>query len=151
MEMSECIDHGQKGSTCRGKGAGYGRSRFDGKTTGSHRKAYCIAHNLKLSDIAGLVVRHSCDNPRCINPEHLLLGTSSDNMQDRNKGARNLLGSRNPAARLTPEDVHSIREAYAGGETQISIARRFGTSQGYISNIIKRRVWNEQKHPDNGL
>ncbi|QWY13511.1 DNA-directed DNA polymerase [Klebsiella phage SRD2021] len=42
-------------------------------------------------------------------------------MQDRNKGARNLLGSRNPAARLTPEDVHSIREAYAGGETQVSI------------------------------
>lgn len=44
-----------------------------------------------------------------------------------------------------------VINAYAGGEAQVSIAKRFGTSQGYISNIIKGRVWNEQKHPDNGL
>ncbi|UFX84327.1 putative homing endonuclease [Klebsiella phage BUCT86] len=148
--MSSCIDHGQVGT-----GLGYGSARYPALKVGGsvrmHRAEYCLANGLTLEDIAGLVVMHTCDNPRCINPEHLLLGTSSDNMQDRNKGARNLLGSRNPAARLTPEDVHSIREAYAGGETQVSIARRFGTSQGYISNIIKGRVWNEQKHPDNGL
>lgn len=141
--MSACIDHGQKGSTCRGKLAGYGRTRFQGQVTGIHRKAYCVANSVTLESIKGLVVRHTCDNPRCINPEHLLLGTASDNMQDRNLGLNNLLGERNPQAKRSAQDIKAIREAYKSGVTQKQLAQQYQTSQGYISNIIRGRVWHE--------
>lgn len=138
MGMSECIDHGQKGSA-----DGYGRSRYKGKTTGSHRSAYCKHHHLELGSIDGLVVRHKCNNPRCINPEHLKLGTASDNMQDRERSKNHVRGTQNPQAKLTEAEVLSIRERYKAGETQVSIAKSFGVRQGYISNIINGRIWRE--------
>ena len=84
--MSSCIDHGQVGT-----GLGYGSARYPALKVGGsvrmHRAEYCLANGLTLEDIAGLVVMHTCDNPRCINPEHLVLGTQRDNMLDmRNKG-----------------------------------------------------------------
>ena len=72
-----CIDHGQKGNH-----GGYARVRHKGKTERLHRVVYCAAHGLEISEIAGKVVRHTCDNSRCINPDHLLLGTHTDNMRD---------------------------------------------------------------------
>jgi len=59
---------------------GYGRIRFGGKTVGTHRAAYVLAYG-PIPE--GLLVRHSCDNPPCCNPEHLLLGTVQDNVDDR--------------------------------------------------------------------
>ncbi|QBP32918.1 endonuclease [Shigella phage Buco] len=144
--MEDCIDHGQLGGV-----GGYGRVRMGGRVTGAHRRAYCEANGVSLDDIKGKVVRHLCDNPRCINAEHLALGTASDNMQDRNRGVNNLLGERNPSAKLTASDVVAIRAAYKSGETQVSIARRLGLRQGYISKIITGRIWNEQQHSNHRL
>lgn len=141
--MSSCIDHGQLGSMCRGKRAGYSRVCYQGQVTGGHRRAYCMHHNITLGSIKGLVVRHTCNNPRCINPEHLLLGTHQDNMDDRTKSGNNPVGEKNPQAVITWNDVRRIRQMYADGVKQVEIARMYKTSQGRISNIILKRVWNE--------
>lgn len=141
--MESCIDHGQVGSMCRGRRTGYSRVRFEGKVTGGHRRAYCLHNRITLESIAGLVVRHTCNNPRCINPEHLLLGTHQDNMDDRTAAGNNPTGEKNPRAVLTWEDVHNIRKLSAEGVKQVEIARRYNTHQGRISNIISKRIWNE--------
>lgn len=130
--MSSCIDHGQAGT-----GLGYGSARYPSlKTNGSvrmHRAEYCLANGLTLVDIAGLVVMHTCDNPRCINPEHLVLGTQRDNMLDmRNKGRAvgNVKYSRQRkehAKILVTQLGLSISEA----------SRRTGVGRTTISNYIK--------------
>ena len=67
---------------------GYVKAFCQGAHSRAHRVAYCQAHGLSLEDIKGQLVLHSCDNPPCCNPEHLRLGTHSDNMQDRAKRGR---------------------------------------------------------------
>lgn len=131
-----CIDHGQVG--CKG---GYSRVRFGGVVTGGHRRAYCQHNNVTLEDIAGLEVRHMCNNSRCINPEHLDIGTAKDNAQDRERTANHRRGTNNPAAVLVEADVRRIRQLYADGVKQVDIAKMYNTSQGRISNIITRRTW----------
>ena len=61
---------------------GYGQRWYAGKNVLAHRAAYCGANGLTLEDIKGKVVRHTCDNPTCVNPKHLLLGTQLDNVRD---------------------------------------------------------------------
>ena len=139
--MDGCIDHGQAGSTCRGKRAGYSRVRYQGKVTGGHRRAYCQHYGVSLNSIEGLVVRHKCNNARCVNPEHLLLGDSFDNAQDKEASENHSRGTNNPVSVLTEQDVLRIRELATSGVKQVEIARRYNTYQGRISNIINRRIW----------
>lgn len=110
-----CIDHGFKGD-----GAGYARIKHyvDGKLVreGRHVKALRDKLGLPVGGTKGMVVRHKCDNPRCINPEHLELGTYSDNTQDMLKRKRNKtivpLGQNNGRCKLTDEQVQEIRTRY---------------------------------------
>ena len=98
-----------------------------------HRAEYCLANGLTLEDIAGLVVMHTCDNPRCINPEHLVLGTQRDNMLDmRNKGravgnVKYSLQRKEHAKILVTQLGLSISEA----------SRRTGVGHTTLSNYIK--------------
>ena len=85
-------------------------------------------------------VRHSCDNPPCCNPDHLINGTCQDNMADMAaKGRhRGTLGRR--FQKLTPADAQQIRDLYAQGQfTQLELARRFETSQPNVSAILSDR------------
>lgn len=111
--MSICIDHGY--TKCLNKN-GYRRAwcSRSGKLELLHRVVYCEANDLSITAIKRLSVRHSCDNPRCINPEHLHLGTHADNMQGRSERGRNpdVSGELNPKAILTTEDVQYIRRVY---------------------------------------
>ena len=144
-----CIDHG-------GKKPKYATCFWQGGYTMKHRKAYCQANGLSISDIAGKVVRHTCDNPRCINPDHLEIGDQSDNMQDcvqRGRHANNLRnfdhtnrrrGEDNPAAKLTAEDVADIRAKWSSGWTQTEIARQYGVRQAHISRIVNNKIWRNQ-------
>ncbi|HBH4234989.1 TPA: HNH endonuclease [Escherichia coli] len=139
--MSECIEWQKYRSK-----DGYGILSYKGKVVKAHRLAYCQANGLELKDIAGLVVRHKCDNPACINPEHLETGTQRDNNRDRAKRNRSahLAGEKNGRAKLTKEQVDEIRRRYVWGSRDnntVTLAREFGVCQAHVSEIVRNIVW----------
>lgn len=91
----------------------------------------------------GLVVRHRCDNPPCVNPLHLEVGTSADNARDRSERGRaaNRQGENHPLAKLTAPDVIEIRRLASMGHTQAAISERFGVRRGQIGKIVTRINW----------
>jgi hypothetical protein len=126
---------------------GYGYVVVKGKTVYAHRTAYCEANGVTMDSIKGWLVRHRCDNPPCINPEHLLIGTVADNSRDMvergrgRSGAFKSFGTSNPAAKLNDEKVREIRDGLANGESTNSLAKKFGVSQSLISCIKRRKIW----------
>ena len=124
---------------------GYGRERIDSKLFRAHRLAYCKSKNIDIKEIDGLVVMHICDNPPCVNPEHLKLGTVKDNVDDMMKKGRhrinpNTKGETNGRAKITSEDVFKIREAVKF-KTQTEVARLFLISNQHVSRIVRRKTW----------
>ena len=125
-------------------GAGYGTLTVASQSRYAHRLAYELA---KGAIPKGLHVMHSCDNPACINPDHLEVGTRSKNMADCHARGRSripkpiLRGEQNGAAKLTSSQVDDIKRRVANGETQQSIAETFGVSQTLISAIKRGRLW----------
>lgn len=93
----------------------------------------------------GNVIRHKCDNPECINPEHLEQGTPRENSLDMVRRNRSTKGERNPAAKLTEEQVREIRKLKSFGVQYKEISAKYGISIKSAVNIVKRRVW---KHVD---
>jgi hypothetical protein len=93
-----------------------------------------LAHG-PISD--GMFVCHRCDNPPCVNPSHLFLGTPADNVHDRDLKGRQARqrGQANGRARLTDDDVREIRRL-AGSMLQREIGARFGVSQSYVSDVL---------------
>jgi len=125
---------------------GYGVARLqNGKQTSAHRVAYFIETG-RLPE----VVRHTCDNPRCVNPEHLRGGTQADNMQDmilKGRQAKDLnhpsqRGEQNHNARITSAIAAEIREAVALGFTQRELAKTYGVSKSTIWAVVHRKNWN---------
>ena len=117
---------------------GYGRIYLGGKVERAHR----VAYETWVGPIPpGMVVRHKvCDNPPCINPEHLLVGTQADNMTDRDMGGRRIAsrGSASSSAKLTDQEAANIRNDYAGGLlTQYMLAAVYGVSQGTIGRVVR--------------
>jgi len=95
-------------------------------------------------DIEGWFVCHHCDNPPCVNPDHLFLGTAWDNSQDmkikgRRKGICN--GSQHGRAKLTEADIPVIRDLLAQGEMLKTIAAQFGVAPETIGDIKHGRHW----------
>lgn len=123
---------------------GYGTITVNGKSMLAHRLAYILANG---SQIDGLVVLHSCDNPACINPHHLRAGTQSDNMSECYERGRSsikpisLKGEKNGASKLTEKEVIEIRRLIKSGRTQKAVAKQFGVSQSQVSNISTGRGW----------
>ena len=125
---------------------GYGWCTYNSKSWCAHRLAYLLYYHSygNQAAIAGLVIRHTCDNPICCNPYHLLSGTQYDNMNDkvlRNRQSR-LRGEDHGSHILTEQQVLAIREAYSEGNVfQKDLAAKYGVSQVTISNILVRRTW----------
>ena len=96
--------------------------------------------NGKIED-PKLVVRHTCDNPPCCNPAHLILGTRGDNARDRGERKRGRehrqLGEANTNVKIKDADLPRIHELYASGMTQMAIAAEFGVKQPQISRILR--------------
>ncbi len=115
----------------------YGLFRLHGEKYLPHRIMYSVA--LGAFD-PSLCVCHRCDNPRCVNPHHLFLGTHAENMVDmRNKGRAARVGARGELSgrsKLTPEQVLEIR---ADNRMQRQIAAAYGIDQSSVS-LIKRRI-----------
>lgn len=115
---------------------GYGEFDFkSGKRMLAHRAAYLL---LKGNDPGKQLVCHRCDVPRCVNPDHLFLGTIQDNMDDRNAKGRQARGERNGPAKLTEEQVLAIR---ADPRTNRAIAKDYGVFETTISTIKHRHTW----------
>lgn len=117
-----------------------GNKAFPCRMQLAHRVAWYL-HTGQLPD--GHVL-HSCDNPACVNPEHLRIGDQFANMQDcvsrgrHGGGARP--GERHHQAKLTAEQVREIR-ALGGVQTQRTLAKRFGVSGTTIGAILRGRNW----------
>jgi hypothetical protein len=107
----------------------------------AHRVAWELRNRAPVPD--GLDVLHHCDNRRCVNPDHLYVGTDSDNARDRVMRGRdaNKSGEKNPNAKLTKDDVLAIIAAVTGGETQTSVAKRYGISQTTVSALVRGKGW----------
>lgn len=118
-----------------GKSDGYGRVWDGEKVVRAHRASY-EAHTGPIAE--GMSVLHTCDNPPCINPAHLFLGTIAANNADMRAKGRNRTGEQHPQARLSDEQVASIRAAT--GTSQHALARAYGVSQSTIADIIHLRV-----------
>jgi len=119
---------------------GYGRFSLDKKMVLVHRLIYEMV-NGPIPD--GLCVCHHCDNPPCVNPSHLFIGTNADNVRDRDEKGRtsSRKGSDNTQAKLTEGNVKDIRTRLTEGETTASVARMFGVSQRNIRKIGNHKVW----------
>lgn len=139
--MSPCTDHGRRGDK-----HGYSTAKFDGQTTSLHRAVYCRVHHLHLADIRGKVVMHMCDNPRCINPDHLQLGSHKDNSQDMQTKGRGVhqvyQGEANHKAVLTEPQVIEMRYLFDTKQgTARSLAAQYGVSLVTASRVCNRRSW----------
>jgi DNA-binding XRE family transcriptional regulator len=115
---------------------GYGMFRFaDG-----HKLAHRVSYSLFVGELdAEKEVMHKCDNPSCVNPKHLLLGTHLQNMQDAKQKARNAYGERHGRSVLTEEMVKRIKQSM--GRTQKEIGKDFGVSQTTVWEIKTGRKW----------
>lgn len=120
--------------------AGYGVTKRDGRQMYVHRLVWEIANARSLP--VDRVVMHRCDNPPCVNPEHLLLGTHADNNGDRSAKGRSCHGPRHPNAKLSSEQVAEIRRRADGGWTTRELGEEYGVAQTTISRIVRleRRV-----------
>lgn len=143
---------------------GYGCIKIAGQMYKAHRLAYQYTHGPIPQ---GLLICHKCDNPRCVRPDHLFLGTQKDNMADMSAKGRGYLnlpeskrrrvaperhwchlspdrqrGERNHNAHLTLEQIKAIRTRYEQKEvSQSKLALEYGVAQTTISAIVRRTNW----------
>jgi len=114
---------------------GYGQFHYNKKTVKAHRLAY-IQWKGPIAD--GLYVRHLCKG-KCVNPDHLELGTHKQNQADMIRDGTSTRGEKHGNSKLTAEQVLEIRRRY--DENQRVLAEEFGISQQNISDIIAKRRW----------
>lgn len=118
---------------------GYARTAWNGYPNGKvHRIVYELYYN---KDPSGLVVRHTCDNPKCINPNHLVLGTPADNNRDRDTRGRH------GKSKTTLKEVQMIRDLYATRKYfQREIADIFGINHRTVSSIVTHTHYKHVKN-----
>jgi len=117
------------------------------RTTRAHHVAWFLSHGEWPPQ--NLQVRHTCDTPLCVRPDHLLLGTLVDNVRDMvERGRRghgnqtnHARGEKCPWTKLTQKQVLRIRAATQAGATRLSLAQKFGVAACTINDIVRRRSW----------
>lgn len=118
---------------------GYGQIRYRNKFYRVHRVIF-EHHNGSIPK--GKIIRHKCDNPPCINIDHLLIGTQLDNINDKMLRKRQAKGEKQGASKLTEKQVLKIYELAWNGEIlQRQIAKNFNVSKSIISDIKHGKTW----------
>jgi hypothetical protein len=115
--------------------SGYGLINIKQQQYYVHRLIYML-YNGTIPD--GMSIRHKCRG-KCVNPEHLEIGTRSENMKDKIRDGTDNRGERNLAAKLTAEKVLEIRSR--SNELESDLAKEFGVSIKTINQIIRRETW----------
>lgn len=129
---------------------GYGQFRFRETNYPAHRAAWILFRGEipadKTTAYGTMQVLHRCDNPVCVNPDHLFLGTQTDNINDavgKNRwGERGCPGESHGRAIVTVDDVRAIR---ASSESNGVLAKRYGISKSAVLHIKHRRSWKHIK------
>lgn len=103
----------------------------------AHRVAWKLVHGKHPT----LLVLHSCDNPPCVNPNHLWEGTHADNTADKIAKNRQAKGNQFSDTKLTPSIVLMIRNQYKSGISQTTLAHKLGVGATTIHNAITRKTW----------
>lgn len=118
---------------------GYGEICINKKTVRAHRFSYEL---FKDKIPKNMCVCHTCDNRKCVNPDHLWIGTNNDNIQDCIRKGRNSKGEDRYNAKFTKKDVKEIRFLYKLKIfTQKELADIYGTTRNYINGIVLKRTW----------
>jgi len=120
---------------------GYGIFSFGGEVYRAHRIAYELSNG---AFPARMLVCHYCDNPACVNPNHLFIGTQKENMSDcASKGRKpSFCGEKNSRHKVTALQVEQIRREYSrGGVTQKELGCKYGISRGGLARIIRGATW----------
>lgn len=120
---------------------GYGDIMINGKHEKSHRYSYLIS---KGEIPYNKHVLHHCDNPTCVNPEHLWIGTNHENVLDKISKGRdsNKSGKNNPNVKLNGEKVNKIRKLYKQGEhNMVQIGKIFNVNRNVISRVVNQKYW----------
>lgn len=126
------------------KGHGMTRWNVGMNQVGAHRVAYCVEYGLDLDAVKGLLIRHKCDNPACVQPMHLEPGTYQDNMDDKVDRGRSAKGIDHGSNKLTEEQVRCIKYRYVKGckvNGQGALAREFGVMQSLVYRIVHNELW----------
>lgn len=119
---------------------GYGRFSVDGREIKAHRFSFLLV-NKTIPE--GKIIRHVCDNTFCVNPNHLLLGTTKQNSQDMHERNRwcDRKGDKHPLAKLDADKVIEIRRMCNLGYSESFVAESFGVSRGQIYKIKNKINW----------
>jgi hypothetical protein len=118
---------------------GYGVLWLDGKSHSAHRAAWVL---FRGEIDPGLLVCHKCDVRACVNPEHLFLGTHTDNARDRQEKGRSMLGEKVHSSKLSAKQVSRIKRMLAEGcMYESELARAFGVTPPTIRAIARGTAW----------
>ena len=126
---------------------GYGQFKIGSRKNGTRERvmAHRFSYMLHFVEIPkGMYVLHRCDNPPCVNPKHLWLGTIADNNKDMIDKGRNVVGVDMPQSKLNEIDVRLIR-ALGSLFPHRTLAPVFGVSQATISKIVRHAAWRHIK------
>jgi hypothetical protein len=107
---------------------------------GQNRRAHRVSHFLREA-IWPEVIMHLCDQPSCVNPDHLRAGTQQANVADRVSKGRGMRGERHHQAKLTELEVREIHERHGAGDKKASLARTYGVSETTVGRILSGKIW----------
>jgi len=118
----------------------YGKFTINGKSIGAHKFSWILENNKQVPKKH--MVRHTCHNPKCVNPSHLIVGTHQDNMNDMVCNNRQAKGESNGNSKLSKEQVIQIRAQYIPKVVTIyNLANTYNVSPALINHIINRKIW----------
>lgn len=121
---------------------GYGILTYRGKRIAAHRLSWCLQNNVPIWKLTSEnYVTHDCDNPPCVNPNHLRLGDGISNNAETTARKRRAYGEKNPTSKLTEAAVRDIRKNATTWEGMCDAMKKYRVSQGTIQAVLKRKMW----------